>query len=106
MTLSAKDLGRAVAEVRKLRGLTQREVAERARLTVNYISLVENGERAVSQDALNRLAGVLRVPAGWIAFLGGTVETAGRAKDLFAELNEATRDLMLSVIEADTGGLN
>lgn len=44
---SGGDLGRAVAELRQRRGLTQDELAERAGLTRTYLSKIESG-RSVS----------------------------------------------------------
>ena len=56
MEIHPKGLGKAVAEVRRARGVTQKEVAKLSGFTVNFLSLVENGERALSLDGLNRLA--------------------------------------------------
>jgi len=101
MTISSKELGRAIAEVRRLRGLTQKAVSERSGLTINYLSLVENGERNVSFDALNKIAEALRVPAGWLTFLGGDTPAGPLAGEEFAELHEATRETLRAAIQAD-----
>jgi transcriptional regulator with XRE-family HTH domain len=49
-------LGAAIRERRKQAGLTQEIVAERSGLSVVFLSLLENGHRTVSVDALLRIA--------------------------------------------------
>lgn len=71
MKIDASRFGQALKRIRKLRGVTQPVLAEWVGLSVNYLSLVENGERVVSIDALNRLAEALDVPARFLSFLGG-----------------------------------
>ena len=43
-------------------GLTQEKLAEKADLSVVFISLVENGRMNISVDALFRIAKALKVP--------------------------------------------
>ena len=38
-------LGRRLAHLRRARGLVQVQIRDRARLTVEYVSMVENGHR-------------------------------------------------------------
>lgn len=47
--------------VRKARGLTQRELAERARISHIQISRYENGRRTPQRASAERIARVLRV---------------------------------------------
>ncbi len=96
MEIHPKGLGKAVADVRRSRAMTQRLVAERSGFTVNYLSLVENGERVLSLDGLNRLAKAFKVPVEWIVFLG-----AEPRKGRFAGLSEATKDAIKAAIAAD-----
>jgi len=42
-------------------GLSQEELAERARCSRNYVSIVENGHKAASLDAIVRFARALKV---------------------------------------------
>jgi transcriptional regulator with XRE-family HTH domain len=101
MALNPNKLGQAIAEIRRERRLTQRDVAERVGLTVNYISLIENGERQLSLDALNRLAEVFKVPAELVAFLGSEpTEAEGIHPDL-AELVVETKETIRAAIAAD-----
>lgn len=72
---------------RQARGMTQRELAERAEVTFTYISRLEAGESAPGIDLIERLARALGVgvtdllPATTEA--GTTDENRGRVKGLF-----------------------
>lgn len=52
-------IGQQIAGLRKSRGLTQREVAGRCGITVNFLSLIENDDRDASLTTLRRIAAVL-----------------------------------------------
>ena len=54
-------LGRNVRLHRKLRGLTQEELAHRAEMERSYVSDLERGERNPSVRALGRLAAALKI---------------------------------------------
>ncbi|MFO0974411.1 MAG: helix-turn-helix transcriptional regulator [Phycisphaerae bacterium] len=49
-------LGRALAAARGRAGLSQRDLAQRLGLTVNYLSLIEHGHRGVALTTIERLA--------------------------------------------------
>jgi transcriptional regulator with XRE-family HTH domain len=100
MGLDPKNVGGAIAELRKMRGLRQQDVAAKAGLTGNFLSLVENGQRAVSMDTLNRLAEVFRVPAEWIIFLSAETPRATKDRGL-GPLYEATKEAIRAALAAD-----
>jgi transcriptional regulator with XRE-family HTH domain len=54
MTIDAEELGRSLRMVRNKRGLKLREIADAVGVTVNYIWLIENGQRKPSVGALNK----------------------------------------------------
>lgn len=57
-----RELGRQIQRWRTERGMTQAELAEKARLSVVYITKLERGERlSPSFPALHRIARALRV---------------------------------------------
>lgn len=100
MGLNNAELGNTIGRLRKSRGLTQRQVAKSSGLTVNYLSLIENGQRGVSLQALNNLATALKVPSEVIVFLAGD----GKAKkdDPFGGLMKAARNSFMAAVEAET----
>jgi len=63
-------LGKAIRQMRELRGVSQAALAEMAGLQGNSVALIERGERGVSLETLNGLARVLDVPAACLAMLG------------------------------------
>jgi transcriptional regulator with XRE-family HTH domain len=94
MRIDPQRFGQALKRIRRIRGVTQPVLAEQSQLTVNYISLVENGERMVSIDAMNRLAESLEIPARFLSFLGGSGEDGE-----FLELSRSTEEAIWAAIE-------
>jgi len=56
-----KKLGQRIAELRKMRELTQTALAKKVDCSVEFISLVERGVNAPSVAGLEKFARVLRV---------------------------------------------
>jgi transcriptional regulator with XRE-family HTH domain len=54
-------IGRAIRKYRKQANLTQEELAEKVELHPNYVGEIERGEKAVSVEALIRIANVVKV---------------------------------------------
>lgn len=63
MELNYKQIGLRVRSMRKIRKLTQAELAERTGLSVPYISHIENGVKQVSLQALVKIAEALECTA-------------------------------------------
>jgi transcriptional regulator with XRE-family HTH domain len=57
-----KTFGRSIRRLRKQRGLTQEDLAEKSRISRNYISDIERGVRNPGLLALVDLARALKVP--------------------------------------------
>jgi transcriptional regulator with XRE-family HTH domain len=57
-----KQFGTRLREVRQAQGLTQEHLAEKASLSLNFLNLIERGERGPSFDSLERLARALKTP--------------------------------------------
>jgi XRE family transcriptional regulator, fatty acid utilization regulator len=63
-----KPLGPRLKRLRRRRGLTQMELAQRAKITQGFLSAVETGRKpGVSVTVLVRLARVLKVELGELA---------------------------------------
>ena len=56
-----KDVGKRIRELRKLCGLTQEELGEKANLNYKFIGELERGKVNVSLDSLFRIAKALEV---------------------------------------------
>ncbi|MBZ0111786.1 MAG: helix-turn-helix domain-containing protein [Thermoanaerobaculia bacterium] len=62
--------GRALRVLRAIKGLQQRDVAERAKLDQSYVSLIEAGKRSASPEAISTLARALGVSVPVFELLG------------------------------------
>jgi len=58
----ATRFGTRLRELRVAAGLTQAELAEKAGISVNFISLVERGLKSPTLSTMERLAAALKVP--------------------------------------------
>lgn len=56
-----KAFGKRVAEVRKSRGVTQQQLAERVSMSVVAIAYIETGKRWARLGTLNKIANSLKV---------------------------------------------
>ncbi len=90
-------LGDTIRWLRRLRRLRQADLAEQLHVSVNYVSLLENGHRGVTIPRLNVLADVLRVPSEYIVFLASAAEQEGA----FAGLNERLKELIRRALNFD-----
>jgi len=70
------NIGRAVRLVRTAKGVTQKELAERAGCTANYLSMVERGDRRPSIKLVGGIASSLDVPVAEIFALGADPPTS------------------------------
>jgi transcriptional regulator with XRE-family HTH domain len=62
--------GKAIKLARTMAGLTQAELASRAKLDTSHISLIEQGKRKPSTGALDRLSRALKLPHHLLLLLG------------------------------------
>jgi transcriptional regulator with XRE-family HTH domain len=92
MTMS---LGKRVRTIRKIKGLTQKELADKVSLSRTYLSMIENGVVEVSNlDLIRRLAHVLAVPE---LILLGTLAKRGQTPEedrIFCLLDRITNQLL------------
>ena len=95
--------GRTIRRKREALGLTLEELAERCRLSPNYIGTIENDKRDPSLSTVLALAKALRVPPGDL--LGGVHDLgpdgleAGR---LFEAAPADVQDAVLRLLRAVT----
>lgn len=60
--LDKKTLGAIIKKQRKLKGLRQEDVAEKAAISRSYVCDIENGRYAPSLETLVKLAAAIDVP--------------------------------------------
>jgi transcriptional regulator with XRE-family HTH domain len=62
-------IGEALRAIRSRKGVKQEELARRTGLTVNFLSLLENGKKGVSHRVVERIAEALDVPVSFLYLL-------------------------------------
>src|SRR5216683_7053525 len=85
-TVAIKQLGQRIRESRRILSLTQEELAERAKISVSFLSMIERGDRVPHIETLAKLADALRVHLPEM-FLG------------LGETSESSQTLLHSLIE-------
>lgn len=95
-------LGKRIAELREDRGLTQKDLADRAGLSVTFLSEVENGKRNISMGKLLSIADQLETTTDYLA-RGTQSEARPRTADKFPPaLADAAEEQGWSYGEAKT----
>ena len=88
-------MGKTIKFLRIAKGLKQAELAERLKVSTNYISLIENDKREPSLSFLKELAKILDIPIG-ILFLEldmSKKEVSPQETDLLMKM----RDLIIQI---------
>jgi transcriptional regulator with XRE-family HTH domain len=89
-------LGDAIRRVRILRGLTQKELAQKTALTINFLSLLENGHRNAGVEQLEVIARGLQVPLSSLFILG---EQADKTDPANARLLKKLQGIIFAAYE-------
>lgn len=90
------NIGYAIKLCRQQRKLTQSELADRAGVSISYLSLLERGERSdPGLSSLKKIAKGLDIPMTLLLFLAADdTELADFSPDLKEKLSAAALDLM------------
>lgn len=102
--IDAKLMGRAIRRLRRKGNLTQKELADACCISVQFVSMVENGVRGVSTPTLNRIAEALGVPSSIIVFMGTSFDWSQEGPE--RELTENIRALIDTCLEEPTSIVN
>lgn len=89
--------GRALRIVRAAKGLSQKDVAERADLNPSYLSLLEREARSPSVNAISALSAALGIPPHLLALLASEdSELIGIREESAEVLGKQLLDLLLA----------
>ena len=102
MKISKTQLGEAVREIRKHRGLTQKEVAARTGMTINYLSLLENGKRGIRMRRLNDLAELFEMPVSSLLALAQSPDDHPASADLVRSMHGLIRAALKATTPTET----
>lgn len=76
------EVGKKIRSLRKIRGISLQQMAEKTGMSYSYLSGLENGKHSVSITNLQRLAGFFNVDMVYFLQPGGPVPRVMRKKDL------------------------
>lgn len=89
------DLGRAITRVRRLKKMTQAQLAQSAGVSVSHLCLVEKNKRDPSLQLVESLAKALGIPVSVLVFLAAEeVETPELEQQHFQSITDAIKGLM------------
>jgi len=86
---------RAIRIVRAAKGLSQKDLAKRAKIDASYVSLLEAGDRAPSVRTVQKIASALKVPMPVITLLASQKgELRGINQEQAAVLGQYLLDIL------------
>ncbi|MFR1436191.1 MAG: helix-turn-helix domain-containing protein [Acutalibacteraceae bacterium] len=95
-------IGQRIQRLRRQRGMTQEQLAEKLGVTVGYISQLERGVTKISLDTLGRICAALRGDMAAI-LSGASPEQASYRQDelmqKYARLTPAQKQLLLDFVD-------
>ena len=89
------NISKALKLCRTQKGITKTELAEKADLSISYLSLLEQGKRDPNLSTINKLCIALNIPASIFMFLASDVnELNGISKELAEKISLTALQLM------------
>lgn len=103
MAVNYYRIGQRVKAIRKMKKLSQAELAESVDLSVNYISFIETGKRHTSLEALIRIADELGVTIDHLLY-GNQIHDedtyCAEASELLRDCTQYERNIIIEVAAA------
>lgn len=93
------DVTNRLREIRKAKGLTQRDVAEKAGMSVSYYTEIELQKKQLNQRRLEDLAKALEVSSSEILFIPGQDESRMAVMSAYDQLDEQSRQALLNMAQ-------
>jgi len=72
------NVGNAIRECRKRRGVSQTDIALRADCSVSYLSMLENNKRDPTLSMVSKIADALQVPVGVLFVMASEQKELGK----------------------------
>jgi transcriptional regulator with XRE-family HTH domain len=89
------NISRALKLCRTQKGMTKTKLAEKANISISYLSLLEQGKRDPNLTTVNKLCNALNIPASIFMFLASDVnELNGISTELAEKLSLTALQLM------------
>lgn len=95
------ELGKAIRISREQRGYTRSELADKAKLSLSYVSLLENSKRDPNLSKIEKIAEALDIPVSILFFLAAD---KSEIESISSELAEKMSLLTLKLLESKRNG--
>lgn len=100
-----KDLGKRISAQRRLLGFTQEQIAEQMNVSVQMISNLELGHKAIRPENLVKISSILRVSTDYLLFghssPGESSELATKIHSLTTEQQSAVNRIIDLFLESN-----
>ncbi|RZG16737.1 XRE family transcriptional regulator [Pseudoalteromonas sp. CO342X] len=96
------NVSKALKLCRTQKGLTKTALAEKANLSISYLSLLEQGKRDPNLSAINDICTALDIPVSIFMFLASDMEELEGVSDELAQMLSHTALKLMEVSSDDT----
>lgn len=96
------NISKALKLCRTQRGLSKTALAEKANLSISYLSLLEQGKRDPNLSAVNDICHALEIPMSIFMFLASDIEELEGVSDELAQMMSHTALKLMEVNSDDT----
>ncbi|HBO58474.1 MAG TPA: hypothetical protein DD624_00990 [Alphaproteobacteria bacterium] len=90
----------ALYEIRRARGMTQRQIAEAVGVEPDHISKLENGDRKLSPEWIDRLSKVLNCSKGELLGEAPLSDDTRAVLDMYEQLTDDQKNVIKSTLSA------
>lgn len=90
----------ALYKIRRARGMTQRQIADAVGVEPDHISKLENGDRKLSPEWIDRLSKVLNCTKGELLGEAPLSDDARAVLDMYERLTDAKKELAKAMLAA------
>lgn len=95
-------VGKVIVDIRRSRGLKQKELATKASIPVTVLSKIENGKRPPGIKHLEKISKVLALPPEALLFLGlDEAKVSEEKRPQFRQMHELAKEVFLNEGKAD-----
>jgi XRE family transcriptional regulator, regulator of sulfur utilization len=98
------NIGKVIRSLRKQKGLSQTEFAERCDITQTSLSMIETGSKRPNPKTLKKICQVLEIPEMYLVILSSEEKDVPESKKhlyklLFPKIEEMIKDLWLEEVQ-------
>lgn len=104
--MNYEEIGKRIREYRKLKNLSQEQLAEKINISTTHMSHIETGSTKLSLQVLVDIAKVLNVNTDDLIFEQKTQILINRINNILSECNEEQIEVITNIVEATKDALN